>query len=140
MMTTGSKDMKSTGPEPKTAACIIRPGTNVKAPATTIYTLHDAQNRAELLRLSVQDHYTDVVTTRGHQLVLLPFADALREVGNAKGLQVHRSHWISDADVMSLKKQAGRLFIVTRDGSEIPVSRSYSAQALARYADRVPIY
>ncbi len=98
------------------------------------------QNRAELLRLSVQDHYTDVVTTRGHQLVLLRFTDAIREVGNAKGLQVHRSHWISDADVMSLKKQAGRLFIVTRDGSEIPVSRSYSAQALARYADRVPIY
>ncbi len=95
--------------------------------ATEIYTLHDAQNRAELLRLSVQDHYTDVVTTRGHQLVLLHFADSLREVGNAKGLQVHRSHWISDADVMSLKKQARRLFIVTRDGSEIPVSRSYSA-------------
>lgn len=42
MMTTGSKDMKSTGPDPKTAACMIRPGTNVKAPATTMpprYTL-----------------------------------------------------------------------------------------------------
>ncbi|MEA1840116.1 MULTISPECIES: LytTR family DNA-binding domain-containing protein [Agrobacterium] len=96
------------------------------------------QKRGELLRLSVQDHYTEIVTTRGHQLVLLRFADALKEIGLTEGLQVHRSHWIAISDVVSLRKQAGRLHVITRDGSEIPVSRSHSAAVQARFAAHTP--
>ncbi|MBO9656554.1 MAG: response regulator transcription factor [Agrobacterium tumefaciens] len=96
------------------------------------------QKRGELLRLSVQDHYTHIVTTRGQQLVLLRFSDALKEIGQTAGLQVHRSHWIADADVVSLRKQAGRLHVITRDGSKIPVSRSYNAVVQARFAALVP--
>ncbi|CUX38372.1 conserved hypothetical protein [Agrobacterium sp. NCPPB 925] len=92
-----------------------------------------------MLRLSVQDHYTQIVTTRGQQLVLLRFADALKEIGQTEGVQVHRSHWIADADVVSLRKQAGRLHVITRDGSEIPVSRSYNTAVQARFAAQVPI-
>lgn len=97
------------------------------------------QKRGELLRLSVQDHYTQIVTTRGQQLVLLRFTDALKEIGQTEGVQVHRSHWIADADVVSLRKQAGRLHVITRDGSEIPVSRSYNTAVQARFAAQVPI-
>ncbi|CAD0209051.1 LytTR family DNA-binding domain-containing protein [Agrobacterium fabrum] len=97
------------------------------------------QKRGELLRLSVQDHYTQIVTTRGQQLVLLRFADALKELGQTAGLQVHRSHWIADADIVSLRKQAGRLHVMTRDSTEIPVSRSYRAAVQARFATQVPI-
>ncbi|MGO7564996.1 LytTR family DNA-binding domain-containing protein, partial [Rhizobium johnstonii] len=55
------------------------------------------ENRGSLLRLSVQDHYTEVVTSRGRELVLLSFADALRENAATPGLRVHRSHWVADA-------------------------------------------
>nr|WP_309761017.1 LytTR family DNA-binding domain-containing protein [Agrobacterium pusense] len=96
------------------------------------------QKRGELLRLSVQDHYTQIVTTRGQQLVLLRFADALKELGHTAGLQVHRSHWIADADFISLRKQTGRLHIIARDGTEIPVSRSYTAAVQARFAALAP--
>lgn len=96
------------------------------------------QKRGELLRLSVQDHYTEIVTTRGRQLVLLRFADALKEIGETQGLQVHRSHWIADTDVAALRKQTGRLLIMTRDGSEIPVSRSYTAAVQSRFAALAP--
>lgn len=96
------------------------------------------QKRGELLRLSVQDHYTEIVTTRGRQLVLLRFSDALKEIGQTEGLQVHRSHWIADADAVSLRKQAGRLHVITRDGTEIPVSRSYSAAVQARFTAHAP--
>ncbi|MCW0981404.1 LytTR family transcriptional regulator [Agrobacterium sp. BT-220-3] len=96
------------------------------------------ERRGNLLRLSVRDHYTEVVTTRGRQLVLLRFADAMNEIGQTQGLQVHRSHWIADADVVSLRKQAGRLHVMTRDGSEIPVSRSHSAAVQARFAAHAP--
>jgi DNA-binding LytR/AlgR family response regulator len=96
------------------------------------------QKRGELLRLSVQDHYTEIVTTRGRQLVLLRFADALREIGDTQGLQVHRSHWVADAGVVSLLRKTGRLYVVMHDGAEIPVSRSYSAAVQARFAALAP--
>ena len=86
----------------------------------------------------MQDHYTEVVTARGRQLVLLRFADAMKETGDTPGLQVHRSHWIADADVVSLRRQAGRLHLLTGDGTEVPVSRSHAAAVQARFAARAP--
>lgn len=96
------------------------------------------QKRGDLLRLSVEDHYTEIVTTRGRQLVLLRFADALREIGGAQGLQIHRSHWVADAGVVSLSRKSGRLYVVMQDGAEIPVSRSFSATVKARFGAQAP--
>ncbi|MBY5709629.1 LytTR family DNA-binding domain-containing protein [Rhizobium leguminosarum] len=90
-------------------------------------------NRGSLLRLSVQDHYTEVVTSRGRELVLLRFADALKETAATPGLRVHRSHWVADAHVESLKRDNGRLLILTGDGTEIPVSRSYAEEVRRRF-------
>jgi DNA-binding LytR/AlgR family response regulator len=90
-------------------------------------------NRGALLRLSVQDHYTEVVTARGRELVLLRFADALREAAGTPGLQVHRSHWIADAHVESVRRDSGKLVILTHDGSHIPVSRSYADDVRRRF-------
>lgn len=51
--------------------------------------------RGALIRLSMNDHYVEVETAKGATLVLLRFADALNELGDADGLQVHRSHWVA---------------------------------------------
>ncbi len=83
------------------------------------------QNRGPLVRLSVEDHYTEVVTVRGRELILLRFADALKELGDTPGLQVHRSHWVAEAQVEKLKREGGKLYVITKDGAEIPVSRTY---------------
>lgn len=91
------------------------------------------QNRGPLVRLSVEDHYTDVVTMRGRELLLLRFADALKELGETPGLQVHRSHWVADAHVEKLKRDGGKLFVVMKDGTEIPVSRPNMDAAKARF-------
>ncbi|MCZ7851345.1 MULTISPECIES: LytTR family DNA-binding domain-containing protein [Agrobacterium] len=112
-------------------------GCEVKSTAPLLERL-PPQKRGELLRLSVQDHYTEIVTTRGRHLVLLRFSDALKEIGHTEGLQVHRSHWIADADVTLLRKRAGRLHVITKDGTEIPVSRSYSAAVQARFTAHAP--
>ncbi|MBB3914091.1 LytTR family DNA-binding domain-containing protein [Rhizobium fabae] len=90
-------------------------------------------NRGPLLRLSVRDHYTEVVTSRGHELVLLRFADALKETAATSGLRVHRSHWVADAHVEGIRRDNGRLTILTRDGTEIPVSRSYAEEVRRRF-------
>ncbi|WP_296068881.1 LytTR family DNA-binding domain-containing protein [uncultured Agrobacterium sp.] len=96
------------------------------------------QKRGALLRLSVEDHYTEIVTTRGRELVLLRFADALREIGRAQGLQVHRSHWVADAGVVALSRKSGRLCVVMQGGEEIPVSRPYTSAVQARFAALAP--
>lgn len=90
-------------------------------------------NRGALLRLSVEDHYTEVVTTRGRELILLRFADALKELGATPGLQVHRSHWVADAHVETLKRMEGKLFVVMKDGTEVPVSRTYLDTTRSRF-------
>jgi DNA-binding LytR/AlgR family response regulator len=103
------------------------------SPGASILNRLKPENRGLLLRLSVQDHYTEVVTGRGRELVLLRFADALKETAATPGLRVHRSHWVADAHVESLKRDNGRLLILTRDGTEIPVSRSYAEDVRRRF-------
>ncbi|MBB3160582.1 DNA-binding LytR/AlgR family response regulator [Rhizobium laguerreae] len=103
------------------------------SPVASILDRLKPENRGSLLRLSVQDHYTEVVTSRGRELVLLRFADALKETAATPGFRVHRSHWVADAHVESLKRGNGRLLILTRDGTEIPVSHSYAEDVRRRF-------
>lgn len=102
-------------------------------PSTSILDRLKPPNRGALLRLSVQDHYTEVVTSRGRELVLLRFSDALREIGATPGLQVHRSHWVANAHVQAIKRDNGKTLILTRDGTQIPVSRSFAEEARRRF-------
>ncbi len=95
------------------------------------------QHRATVLRLSSADHYTEVVTRRGRELVLIRFSDALAELGEAQGLRVHRSHWIADEHVAGLERDGGRFFVLTVDGGRIPVSRPYETGARGRFGAKI---
>lgn len=92
--------------------------------------------RGPLVRISVQDHYSEVVTTKGSHLVLLRFSDALNETGDQAGMQVHRSHWVADAAVTALRRSDGRLTIRTSDDVDIPVSRTYAPDVRKAYAGK----
>ncbi|MGY5775653.1 LytTR family DNA-binding domain-containing protein [Rhizobium sp. LEGMi135b] len=91
------------------------------------------ENRGALVRLTVRDHYTEVVTTRGRELILLRFGDALTEIGNIEGIRLHRSHWVATDHITRLKRDNGKLFVVARDGVEVPVSRSYAEDVRRRF-------
>lgn len=91
------------------------------------------ENRGAVLHVTVADHYTEVTTSRGRELVLLRFSDALDELGETPGLQVHRSHFVADAHVERLRRTDGRLAVVTKDGRDIPVSRSRAEAVRARW-------
>lgn len=88
--------------------------------------------RGEIIRLSSSDHYVRVVTDRGEEDVLMRFADAIAELSGVDGLQVHRSHWVALGAVTGHLRENGRLFLLTRDGARIPVSRSYRPEIEAR--------
>lgn len=83
--------------------------------------------RAPLIALSSEDHYIRIRTLKGEELVLLRLSDAMREVGQTQGLQVHRSHWIALDQVAEVQKFKDRAELRMSDGTTIPVSRSYIA-------------
>lgn len=77
----------------------------------------------QLIRLRMQDHYLEVVTDRGRQLVYMRFADAVARVQNIPGFVVHRSHWVAQSGITSVNKKGRATTIRTADGAQIPVSR-----------------
>ena len=89
------------------------------------------EKRGSLIRLEAQDHYLKVVTQMGEALILLRLGDALSELSDYDGLQVHRSHWIARDQVQRVERRDGKVGLFMSDGSTIPVSRTYKPAVLA---------
>ena len=83
-------------------------------------------NRGEVISLSMQDHYVEVTTSRGREMVLLRFGDALSEVEGVDGVRIHRSHWAAKASMAGLSQSRGRTFLDLADGRQLPVSATYA--------------
>ena len=75
---------------------------------------------AEIYALSAEDHYVRVITSKGDELVLMRLTDAIRETAPLKGLSPHRSWWVSESGVDTIKKTN----IVLPKGQTVPISRS----------------
>ena len=101
-----------------------RPAASVEAAPAILRRLPPTK-RGRLIRISVRDNYVDVVTDRGRSLVLMRLTDAIAETQPEPGLRVHRSHWVSFHGVVGCVRGNGRLFLLARDGTRVPVSRSY---------------
>lgn len=85
----------------------------------------------DIISLSTQDHYVEVTTAKGSALILVRFSDALEELNNHNGVQIHRSHWVTRGAMRSIKRDAGKLVLELIDGRQLPVSRTYSATVRA---------
>ncbi len=85
-----------------------------------------------LLHLHVQDHYVEVHTDEGSDLLLLRFRDALREVEGIDGSQVHRSHWVARAALDRVERRNGRIVLRLVNGTRVPVSRSFAPRLRER--------
>ena len=97
------------------------------APEAALLARLPARSRAELLHLRMQDHYVEVHTAAGSEMLLLRFRDALREVEGVNGLQVHRSHWVARNAVAGVERRGGgRITLRLVNGSRVPVSRSFA--------------
>lgn len=91
----------------------------------------DADLRAPIIRLQMNNHYVDVVTETGVESLLMRFADAMAETEGAEGLQVHRSHWVARDAICGLYRGRGKVVLRMRDGAVVPVSRSHLRAVLA---------
>ena len=97
-----------------------------KAPAPPLLDRLPERLGRNLLHLHMQDHYVEVHTDAGSDLLLLRFRDALREVEGIDGAQVHRSHWVARAAVAGVERRNGRIALRLANGSRVPVSRSFA--------------
>lgn len=95
-----------------------------RAPPPLLERLEFAK-RGPLVSLSVQDHYVEVVTTRGASLILMRLSDAIRETGADTGMQVHRSHWVAFDQIERVTREGDKARITLKDGRDIPAARSY---------------
>jgi hypothetical protein len=85
--------------------------------------------RGAILALSMEDHYVRVFTAAGESLVLLRLSDAIAEVQEVSGFQIHRSHWVARAAVARMERLPdGRLRLYLMNGSVLPVSRTFAKQ------------
>ncbi|MEE9388588.1 MAG: LytTR family DNA-binding domain-containing protein [Paracoccaceae bacterium] len=108
-------------------------GYNIFKDKPRLYQRLRNSNTKKIYRLSVRDHYVDVYSETGKETILMRFSDALIELDGQLGKQIHRSHWISCDEVHKLKKIKGRLFVWLKDGSRLPISRSYQQSCLAEF-------
>lgn len=92
------------------------------APAILKRLPHD--KRAAILTLNAQDHYVEVTTAKGRELILLRLADAIDELGPLDGMRIHRSWWVARTAVQGLDRDGGRMMVRLVDGGMAPVSRA----------------
>ena len=79
-----------------------------------------------LYAVSSEDHYLRIYTAQGSDLILMRLADAISELGDYDGMQVHRSWWVAKEGVEQIKRDQGKLHIILRDQTKVPVSRTYA--------------
>ena len=75
----------------------------------------------------MEDHYVRIFTGAGESLVLLRLSDAMAEVQDVPGLQIHRSHWVASSAVDRVERLAeGRLRVHLVNKLPPPVSRTFA--------------
>lgn len=79
----------------------------------------------KIYRLTVRDHNVDVVTSEGTFTLRSRFTDAIAEMEPVPGHCSHRSHWVTDASIVSVERKGGKTFLKLVNDDLVPVSRKY---------------
>ncbi len=78
--------------------------------------------------MRMEDHYLRVFTDDGDGMTLHRMSDAIRDLAETDGMQVHKSWWVSEAAVKEIRQENRKRIILTRDGTEVPVGRSFETR------------
>ncbi|WP_439103944.1 LytTR family DNA-binding domain-containing protein [Celeribacter marinus] len=82
-----------------------------------------------LLMIQAEEHYIRITSKDNVELVRFRFSDAVSQLPETMGLQVHRSHWLSFEAVSKWSKLPdGRLLVTLWDNRTIKVPRSRRKQ------------
>ncbi|HJQ60119.1 MAG TPA: LytTR family DNA-binding domain-containing protein [Vineibacter sp.] len=131
---------EAAAPDPAAQTPVAQPQPAVTAPTakSSDSALPDAFLRRlppalgrDLLAVEMEDHYARIHTALGSTLILLRLRDAVAELGEGNGLQVHRSWWVAQGAVARVERDGGKLTLVLRNDLRVPVSKTYRDAARA---------
>ena len=83
-----------------------------------------AEKRGTLISLRAQDHYIEVTTQKGQELILMRLGDAVEELRDIDGKRVHRSWWIAKSGVQGIERNGERWDVRLSNGQRVPISRA----------------
>jgi hypothetical protein len=89
----------------------------------------------DIIALETEDHYLRVHAAGGSALILMRMADAVALLDPRLGAQVHRRWWVAQAAVAGVQMEGQRLSLCLIDRTLVPVGRTFSAAARARFAN-----
>ncbi|MEL6437508.1 MAG: LytTR family DNA-binding domain-containing protein, partial [Pseudomonadota bacterium] len=78
-----------------------------------------------------EDHYLKCVNDGGVEVVRASLTEFAGKFGNL-GFRCHKSFWVAQHAVDHKRRDGRRLLLVLKDGTEIPVGRSYEKSVLSR--------
>ena len=116
------RPMYHAAPEPKPDADKTAPKPAEPEPPLFVCNL-EPELGTELISITTQDHYLDVVTSNGAGRILKRMSDALAELNGYPGMQIHRSHWVALHAVERVEKDGRKCQVVLKNGTTLPVSR-----------------
>lgn len=79
----------------------------------------------QIQALEAQQHYLKIYGVGFEKVVLYRFSDAIAELSEVNGMQVHRSWWVRNGAIKSFKANNKRLELTLVSGLVLPVSRTY---------------
>ncbi len=98
---------------------------NIANPGQTFIKRLPKELGEDLICLVMEDHYMVVSTEKGKHMLLMRMKDALIELKNYPGMQVHRSSWIAIDKVKRVKKFSRKTLLIMDNDIEISVSKKY---------------
>jgi DNA-binding LytR/AlgR family response regulator len=88
----------------------------------------------DVIAVASELQYLRVWTPRGCALILGALADVESE-DSASGLRVHRSWWVANEHVVSVRRTPTGAVCLMSDGRQVPVSRRRRSEVLAQFGD-----
>jgi hypothetical protein len=89
---------------------------------------------SDIIALETEDHYLRVHALGGSALILMRMADAVALLDPQLGVQVHRRWWVAQGAVTGMRTEGQKLSLCLIDKTLVPVGRTFSAAARARFA------
>ena len=86
----------------------------------------------DIVALGAEEHYVRVWTRDRSELLYGRFSDAVSEMPESAGIQVHRSWWVAEGAVTNAVRGARRYRLELSNGSVVPVSDRYLMQVRKR--------
>jgi DNA-binding LytR/AlgR family response regulator len=85
--------------------------------------------------IQAQEHYINIFTEQGSHMILYKFGQAMNEMPEEFGFQIHRSYWVSTDNIKGWFSTANGINVKLHHGGQAPVSRRFENDIKSRFTE-----